>query len=170
MAPSMSPTKKLLIIHHTLTGGTAQMAEATALGAASESAVAASLVRAAVATAEDLLAADAYVFASPETLGSLSGLMKDFFDRTYYPLLGRLNGRPCASLICAGSDGQGAARQLERILTGWRLQPVAPPLIVITHAQTPEQIAAPKILSAADRSRCEELGQGFAAGLAMGIF
>jgi multimeric flavodoxin WrbA len=162
--------KKLLIIHHSMTGGTAQMADATARGAASESAVAASVVQAAATTAEDLLNADGYVFAAPETLGSMSGMMKDFFDRTYYPLLGRLNGRPCASLICAGSDGQGAARQLERILTGWRLQPITPPLIVVTHAQTPERIAAPKLISAADRSRCEDLGQAFATGLAMGIF
>jgi multimeric flavodoxin WrbA len=166
----MPPTKRILIIYHSITGGTAQMADATARGAASESAVAARVIPAAAATAEDLLAADGYVFAAPETLGSLTGLMKDFFDRSYYQLLGRLNGRPCASLICAGSDGQGAARQLARILTGWRLQPIAPTLIVLTHAQTPEQIAAPKCISAADRARCEELGQAFATGLAMGIF
>jgi NAD(P)H-dependent FMN reductase len=91
----------------------------------------------------DVLAADGYIFATPETLAAISGLMKDFFDRTYYPALDRINGRPYAILICAGSDGQNAARQLERIATGWRLRAVAEPIIVCTHAQTPEAILAP---------------------------
>ncbi len=96
--------------------------------------------------------------------------MKDFFDRTYYPALEHINGRPYAVLICAGSDGQNAARQIERIATGWRLRAVADPIIVCTHAQTPEAIFAPKVVSSDDLSRCEELGAALAAGLAMGVF
>ena len=93
-----------------------------------------------------------------------------FFDRTYYPALDRINGRPYAALICAGSDGQNAARQIARIATGWRLKPVAEPLIVCTHAQTPEAILAPKTIGDEDRAACAERGATLAAGLAMGIF
>ena len=96
--------------------------------------------------------------------------MKDFFDRTYYPALERINGRPYAILICAGSDGQNAARQIARIATGWRLRAVAEPIIVCAHAQTPEAIFAPKVISSDDLRRCEELGSAPAARLAMGIF
>src|SRR4051794_25535600 len=120
--------------------------------------------------AADVLAADGYMFAAPEMLAAVSGVMKDLFDRTYYPALERINGRPYAMLICAGSDGQNAARQIARIATGWRLRAVADPLIVCTHAQTPEAIFAPKVIGSDDLSRCEELGAALAAGLSMDIF
>jgi multimeric flavodoxin WrbA len=162
--------KTLLIVHHSVTGGALQMAQAAARGARRESDVAVRLEKASAAGAEDLLAADGYLFAAPENLAAISGLMKDFFDRTYYPVLDALQGRPYAILICAGSDGTNAARQMERIATGWRLKAVAPPLIVCTQAQTPEAILAPKRISAADLARCEELGATLAAGLSLGIF
>ena len=103
-------------------------------------------------------------------LAALSGRMKYFFDRTYYAVLDRIQGRPYAVLVCAGSDGQNALRQIERIAAGWRLRAVAEPIIVCTHAQTPEAIAAPKTLSPEELRRCEDLGAAIAAGLAMGIF
>ena len=162
--------KTLLIVFHSLTGGTRQMAEAAARGAQTQSEVNVRLLPAVQAQPEDVLAADGYIFATPEMLAAMSGLMKDFFDRTYYPALERINGRPYAILICAGSDGQNAARQIARIATGWRLRAVADPLIVCTHAQTPEAIFAPKVIGSDDLSRCEELGAALAAGLAMGIF
>ena len=117
-----------------------------------------------------MLAADGYVFATPENLAAMSGQLKDFFDRTYYAALDQVNGRPYASLICAGSDGSNAARQVERIATGWRLKAVAEPLIVCTHAQTPEAILAPKHIGADDLERCRSLGEALAAGLALGVF
>ncbi len=162
--------KTLLIVYHTMTGGTQQMARAAADGAAGDASIAVRLLRAHEAGADDVLAADAYLFATPENLAAISGQMKDFFDRTYYPVLDRINGRSYASLVCAGSDGTNAARQIERIATGWRLKPAAPPLIVCTHAQTPEEILRPKRIGAEDIARCEELGAAMAAGLAMGIF
>ncbi len=160
----------LLIVVHSRTGGTDQMAAAAARGAADESRVLTRLLRAAETNPDDVLAADGYLFATPENLAAVAGLMKDFFDRSYYPALDRINGRPYASLICAGSDGQNAARQIARIATGWRLRAVAAPLIVCTHAQTPEAILAPKRIGAEDLARCAELGAALAAGLAMGIF
>ena len=118
----------------------------------------------------DVLQADGYIFATPENLAAMSGLMKDFFDRTYYGVLDHINGRPYAVLICAGSDGQNAARQIERIAMGWRLKPVAPPLVVCTHAQTAEAILKPKVIGAEDLARCREAGATIAAGLVLGVF
>jgi multimeric flavodoxin WrbA len=160
--------KTLLIVHHTMTGGTAQMAAAAAEGAEPEIAVRS--LSAAEAGPDDLLAAEGYLFATPENLAAIAGMMKDFFDRTYYPALGRIEGRPYATLVCAGSDGTNAARQIERIATGWRLKPIADPVIVCTQAQTPEAILAPKSIGAADLARCRELGAALAAGLSFGIF
>jgi NAD(P)H-dependent FMN reductase len=153
-----------------MTGGTAQMTQAATDAARAEGGLRVALQRAADSDAADVLGADGYLFATPENLATMSGLMKDFFDRCYYPALGRIEGRPYASLICAGSDGSGAARQIERIATGWRLKAMAPALIVCTHAQTPEAILAPKQIGVADLSRCRELGAALASGLAMGIF
>jgi len=162
--------KTLLIVYHSMTGGTLQMAQAALRGAASEPSISARLLHASQADGADLLAADGYLFATPENLGGISGMLKDFFDRSYYAALDRIGGRPYATLICAGSDGQGAARQIERIVTGWRLKPVAPALIVNTQAQTAADILRPKQLPAGELQRCEELGAALAAGLALSIF
>ncbi len=162
--------KTLLIVYHSMTGGTQQMAEASVRGAAVEPVVRTVLLRAQDAQPDDVLGADGYLFATPENLASMSGLMKDFFDRTYYAALDRINGRPYAMMVCAGSDGQGAIRQLERIALGWRLKPVSPPVLVITHAQAPTDILRTKVIEPADQRRCEELGGTLAAGLGLGLF
>jgi multimeric flavodoxin WrbA len=162
--------KTMLIVYHSMTGGTKQMADAAAAGARTEPELAVAFLKAADAGPADVLAADGYLFATPENLAAMSGLMKDFFDRTYYAALDRLNGRPYATLVCAGSDGRQAAAQIERIATGWRLRAVAEPLIVCTHAQAPESILRPKLLAREDLQRCEEIGATLAAGIAMGIF
>jgi multimeric flavodoxin WrbA len=161
--------KTLLIVYHSMTGGTLQMARAAAAGAAGE-AVRISLLRAAEAGAEDVLKADGYIFATPENLAGMSGMMKDFFDRTYYAAFEKVNGRAFLTLVCAGSDGRNAAQQIDRIAAGWRLKPIADPYIVCTHAQTPEQILKPKTIGAVFLARCEELGKTMASGLALGIF
>jgi NAD(P)H-dependent FMN reductase len=162
--------KTLLIVWHSRTGGARRMAEAAARGAGLEPAVRTRLLAAEQAGPDDLLEAAGYIFAAPENLASLSGAMKEFFDRTYYPVLDQLQGRPYAVMICAGSDGTGAARQVARIATGWRLRAVAEPLILCTQAQTPEAIAAEKLLSAEQLAPCADLGQALASGLALGVF
>jgi multimeric flavodoxin WrbA len=162
--------KQLLIVYHTLTGGTLQMAQAAAAGGSRESTVRVRMMRASEAGPADLLESSGYLFACPENLAAMAGMMKDFFDRTYYPVLDKLIGRPYAVLICAGSDGTNAVRQIERVATGWRLKPIADPIIVCTHAQTPEAILRPKQLAATDLARCEELGATLAAGLDLGIY
>lgn len=164
--------RRLLVVWHGFTGATRAMAEAVAGAARGDAgeALEVCLLRAADAGADDVLGADAVVFATPETLASISGAMKDFFDRSYYPLLGRCDGKPYALVVCAGSDGQPTIAQLRRIATGLRLREVAEPLLVRTHAQTPEAIAARKLLPEADLARGRELGALLAAGLELGIY
>jgi multimeric flavodoxin WrbA len=162
--------KHLLVVYHSMTGATEQLARAALAGAAHEGEIEVRLRHASEATSADVLAADGYVFATPENLASMAGLMKDFFDRIYYDALDRVNGRPYAALIAAGTDGAGAARQLQRIATGLRLREVAPATIVRNGAQTPEAILAPKTVPDADLATARELGAAFAAGLAAGIF
>jgi multimeric flavodoxin WrbA len=179
--------RTLLIVYQSLTGGTLQMARAAATaaqaaahadcdaaagaqGGSPPAALEVRLLPASAAGPDDVLAADGYLFAMPENLASMAGLMKDFFDRCYYPVLERIGGRPYATLVCAGSDGSNAARQVERIATGWRLKPIAPPLIVRTHADTPAAILRPKQIDPVDLARCAELGATLGAGLALGVF
>jgi multimeric flavodoxin WrbA len=162
--------KSLLIVHHSRTGGARQMAEAAARGAGADGEIEVRRVAAALGGPADLLDADGYIFACPENLAAISGAMKDFFDRCYYPVLDRIQGRPYALIVSAGSDGTNVVRQVGRIAAGWRLKTVAEPIIVITRAQTAETILAPKTIVAEDLERCETLGATFAAGLAMGVF
>ncbi len=160
--------KQLLIIWHSRTGAAEAMARAAYEGARGEGE--ARLLRAGEAQAEDVLAASGYLFAAPENLASLSGEMKEFFDRCYYPVLGRTEGRPYAQMIAAGSDGANAARQLARVATGWRLREVQPPMIVNTDAQTTETILARKSLALPTLAKCRELGAGMMAGVTSGIW
>jgi multimeric flavodoxin WrbA len=160
--------KRLLIVYHSMTSGTTQMARAAAVAARAETET--TMLHVDDAGPAEVLAADGYIFATPENLAAISGKFKHFIDRCYYPVLGRIEGRPYCSLICAGSDGSNAASQLARICTGWRLRAIADPLIVCTHAQTPEQILALKHIDAAELARCAERGAAMAAGLAMGVF
>lgn len=159
------PAARLLIAWHSRTGASEAMAKAAAEGA--EDAL---LLRADAVTGDDLLAAGGYLFVCPENLASMSGLMKEMFDRTYYEVLGRVEGRPYATIIAAGSDGQGAQRQIDRIATGWRLRRVAEPVIACFAAQTPEAIAAPKHVPDKTLKQCRELGNALAEGLHLGIF
>ena len=161
----------LLIIWHSRTGASAAIAEA-AEQAARDAAPEVTITRreAEAVDAAAMLAADAYLFVGPENLAALSGAMKELCDRCYYPLLGQIEGRSYAHIIAAGSDGEGAARQLARIATGWRLKPVAEPLIVRTDAQTPEAITAPKWLTEDQLTPVRDLAAAFAAGLAIGMY
>jgi multimeric flavodoxin WrbA len=158
--------RHLIVVWHSRTGAARAMASAAYEGAG----VRARLLRAEEVKPGDLLAAAGYLFACPENLASMSGLMKEMFDRCYYPVLGQIEGRAYATMIAAGSDGEGAQRQIDRIATGWRLQRVADPLIVNLSAQTPQEIMAEKTVPTDELERCRELGAALAEGIAMGIF
>lgn len=162
----MLDDKPLLIAWHSRTGASEALARAAAEGAG-ESAL---LMRARDVRPEDFLYAAGYLFACPENLAAMSGEMKEMFDRCYYPLLGKIEGRPYATLLAAGSDGENAQLQIDRIATGWRLKRVADPVIVITHAQTPEAIAAPKVLADDEIVQATEIGKVLSEGLKIGVF
>ena len=156
--------KTLLIVFHTGGVKTAQMADAVARGAhrALEEAEAVDAVRivqlrCADAGPEDVLAADALALGTPENFGYMSGMMKDFLERVFYPCEGKIEGRPWALFVGAGQDGSGAVNSVERIVTGLRLKKAFEPVIGLKDL-TPEVIG-----------RCEELGATLAAGLALGV-
>ena len=156
----------LLIAWHSRTGASEAMARAAADGAGNR----ARLMRCDAVEPADLLEAGGYLFVCPENLGSMSGLMKEMFDRSYYPVLGRIEGRAYATVIAAGSDGEGAQRQIDLIATGWRLRRVADPVIVGMQAQTPHEIMAEKVVPPLRLQACRELGAALAEGLALGLF
>ncbi len=171
-------SSSLAIVWHSRTGAAQAIAEAAAQGA-STSACAGNdsdgqdrvcLVSASDATPEILLAASGYLFVCPENLGTMSGIMKDMFDRAYYPLFGQVEGRPYATIIAAGSDGRGAEAQIDRIVTGWRLRRVADPMVICLNAQSAQAILAPKTVPAAVLDRCRELGETMMSGIALGVF
>ena len=106
----------------------------------------------------DLIWGDAVIFATPENFGYMAGAMKDFFDRTFYPCQGRLEGMPCAVVVGAGNDGTGALDALRRIVRGFPLN------------ETQEPIICRGPLDGGVIARCETLGATMAAGLEIGVF
>ncbi|WOE74557.1 NAD(P)H-dependent oxidoreductase [Alterisphingorhabdus coralli] len=162
--------RTLAIIWFSRTGAAKALAEAAYQGALSAGGVLTHLVEASDANVDLMLETDGYIFACPENLAAIAGGMKEFFDSHYYPLLGRIEGRPYAAIIAAGSDGENARKQLERIATGWRLKRVMDSMIVNTQAQTAEEILAPKTIPQAQRDAAEDMGAALANGLEMGVF
>lgn len=156
----------LAIIWHSRTGAARAMAAAASAGAGAG----VMLLAADKADPDQLLNAAGFLFVCPENLGAMSGAMKEFFDRSYYPLLGQIEGRPYATAIAAGSDGRGAQAQIDRIVTGWRLRRVAEPLIINLGAQSPEAILAAKQLGQDQLQQCRELGAALGEGLRLGVF
>ena len=154
----MNAHKRLLIVFHSQTGNTARLAEAVLRGARRVDETDTVLKRAFDTGTEDLLASDGVLLGTPENFGYMSGALKDFFDRTYYPCEGKLVGMPYAVFVSAGNDGRGAVREIGRIANGYRWKSVAEALIVRNPIKDENLLAA------------EELGEAMAAGLAMGIF
>lgn len=149
--------KRLLIVWSSQTGRTLQLVEAACAGAAEfADEVDTVTMRALDAGLDALLAADGLIVATPENFGYLSGAVKDFLDRTYYPAEGQVDGLPYLMLVSAGNDGSGAVRALERIATGFRWKRVAEPLIVRGEPDPAAQAAA------------RERGALLAAGIAFG--
>lgn len=152
--------KRLLVVYHTQTGHTEAMARAVVRGARHPEVVGVEvrLRRAIEAGLGDLLEADAVAFGTPENFGQLSGGMKDFLDRTYYPAQGKIEGLPYAVFISAGNDGRGALEALRRIVRGYPLREVREPIV------------ARGGIGAGVLDRCEEMGLALAAGLEAGIY
>lgn len=160
--------KRLLVAWHSRTGASEAMAYAAADGAREHIDV--DLCDAFEVSPERMMRASGFLFACPENLGGLSGAMKELFDRNYYPLLGKIEGLAYATIIAAGSDGTGAQRQIDRIVTGWRLKRVAEPFIINFDAQSPTEILARKNVPEKTLKNCRELGATLGAGVALGLF
>jgi len=152
--------KHLLIIYHSQTGKTAQMAEAVRAGAEHEDieGVEVRLGRALESGVEDLLWADALLLGTPENFGYMSGGLKDFLDRTFYPCEGKLEGMAFAMFIGAGNDGTGAISSIRRIANGYTFREVQEPVI------------ARGELTGGHLEACRTLGMSMAAGLELGMF
>ena len=151
-------SKNLLIVYHSQSGSSAQLAFAARQGAERERDVQVRVLRAWDAGVTDLFWADALLLGAAENSGSLAGGMKDFLDRTYYPAQPRQLNLPYGLLISAGNDGRNTVAQLQRILRGHPMKQIAEPLIIRGES------------SEAGLAQCEELGQTLAAGLSLGIF
>ncbi|MBV8392299.1 MAG: flavodoxin family protein [Alphaproteobacteria bacterium] len=149
---------RLLIVAHAPSQNTLALREAAARGASGEAGIDVKVMPPLAAGPDDVLAAKAVLLGTPENLGYMSGALKDFFDRSYNPLLERTQGLPAALYIRAGSDGTGTRRAVESILTGLRWKLVQEPLV----CKGPWQPAFVQ--------QVEELGAAMAAGLAAGIF
>lgn len=160
----MSDAPTLLVIWHSRTGASEAMARAAAEHKAAR------LIRAEDVAPDDLLSSHGFLFVGPENLAALSGAMKEMFDANYYAVLGQIEGRPYATILAAGSDGEGAQRQLDRIATGWRLKRVADPMIVNFAVQTSEAILAAKTVPPDVLDDCRELGIAIAEGIELGVF
>ncbi|MEW5722647.1 MAG: NAD(P)H-dependent oxidoreductase [Thermodesulfobacteriota bacterium] len=151
---------RILVVYHSQSGNTRQMAEAVAEGVAAVEGVEAVLKKAAEATVEDLLGCDGLAVGSPEYFGYMAGMIKDFFDRTYYPARRdrRIFKKPYVVFVSAGNDGRGAVHNIERIALGYPLKKVYDPLIA--RGPVTEEVLG----------RCRELGQTLAAGCEAGIY
>lgn len=150
--------KNLLIVYHSQSGNTASLANAVLAGAALEPAVQTRVKLAYEADVSDLSWADGVLFGTPENLGYMSGALKDFFDRTYYPAQPLQLCLPYAVFISAGNDGSGAVREIDRIMLGYPMKKVAEPVVVKGE------------VSANALAQCKDMGQAMAAALSMGLY
>jgi multimeric flavodoxin WrbA len=149
---------KILVVYHSQTGSTERMAKAVAEGAAGIEGAQVVLKRAVEATLQDLLDCQGLAVGTPENFGYMSGMIKDFFDRTYYPAQGKVFRKPYVVFISAGNDGSGALRNIERIALGYQFKKVYEP--VISKGKLTEEILA----------KCRELGETLAGGCVEGIY
>ena len=150
--------KRLLIVAHAPSENTRALRDAVERGARGETGIEVRVVAPLQSGPDDVLAAQAVILGTTENLGYMSGALKDFFDRCYYPVLELKQGLPYAAFIRAKLDGTGTRRAIESITTGLRWRAVQPPLVL--HGDFREEFVA----------QCEELGSAMAAGLESGIF
>ena len=156
----MTSKKKLLIIAHAPSANTQQLRDAVLKGASHPDIENVEVVMRAPLEPqpEDIIAADAIILGTTENFGYMAGLVKDVFDRCYYPCLEHTEGMPFAFYIRAGLDGTGTRKAIESITHGLRWKLVQEPLLF--KGSWDEAFLA----------QCEELGMSMAAGLEAGVF
>lgn len=152
--------RQLLIISHAPSNNTIQLSQAVLNGSTDKNIVGvqATWLNPLDATADDVLNAHALIIGSTENFGYMNGLLKDFFERIYYPCLEKTQGLPYCLFIKAGNDGLGAQTSIEKITTGLRWRKAQPALIMRGTFQ--DQWI----------DDCSELGMAMASGLEMGVF
>lgn len=150
----------ILVIYHSQGGNTRKMAEAVSRGVESIEGVTVNLKRACDADVEDLCGCSGLVVGTPEYFGYMSGMVKDFFDRTYEEGRSRREvfKKPYAVFVSAGNDGRGALAAIERIALGYPLKKIYDP--VIARGEVGDDTI----------EACVELGQTIAAGCQAGIY
>ena len=140
-------------------GGTLEiLAKRLAEGAAKEKNITVTLKKAADTCLEDLLNCNGIAVGSPEYFGTMSGMVKDFFDRTYEAAQEKTIGLPYIVFVSAGNDGRGAITQIERIAAGYKWNKVL------------EAIRVVGVRTENDFVALEDLGHALAAGIDFGIF
>lgn len=149
---------KILIVYHSQTGHTRQMAQAVAEGAKAIEHTEVVLKKANDATLDDLLTCNGLAIGTPENFGYMSGMIKDFFDRTYNDAQDKVFRKPYVVFISAGNDGTGALRAIERIALGYKFKSIFAP--VIAKGKITEEII----------EQCREMGGTLAGGCALGIY
>ena len=156
----MSCSRTLLVVAHAPSPNTRKLREAVERGACHEDIenVRVKVLAPLDAGPEDVLACDAIILGTTENLGYMSGALKDFFDRTYYAVLGKTQGLPFSFYIRAGHDGTGTHRAIESITTGLRWRLVQEPLLCRGDYRDEFE------------DQCQELGLYLAAGLDAGLF
>lgn len=154
----MSTKRTILVIYHSQGGTMEKMAKRFSTGAGREESVAVVLKQAREATLDDLLGCDAIAVGSPEYFGTMAGMIKDFFDRTYEQAKEKTIGLPFVIFVCAGNDGRGAITQIERLAAGFRWKKIQEHLRIVSPP------------SEEDLQRVEELGETLAAGMDFGIY
>ncbi|NND92510.1 MAG: flavodoxin family protein [Granulosicoccus sp.] len=156
----MSVNRQLLIVANRPSANTRRLSDAVVRGAGDTSIEGVDVLfrEPLQATPEDVLGCQGIIIGTTENFGYMSGLLKDFFERIYYPCLERTQGLPYALYVRAGNDGHGAQSAVERIVTGLRWSAIQP--CVILRGDYQDEFIA----------QCEELGMLMAAGLESGIF
>ena len=157
---SADPTRHLLVVFQSRSGGTESLANAAIAGATSADIddVKVRVRRAFDAGADDVRWSDGVLLGTPENFGYMSGAIKDFFERIYYELLEETRGLPYTLFVKGGHNGEGAVRSIEKITTGLAWRSALPPVVVVGD------------IDDAALARCTELGLTFAAGLEAGVF
>ena len=156
----MVKSKHLLIVYHSQSGTTRTMADAVIKGAKNPdiNGVEVQVRDALEASADDVLWADGLLLGTPENFGYMSGAIKYFLDRIYYPCEDKIDGMPYALFVCAGNDGTGAIKSITRILKGLAIKQIQEPVLIVGDVDDSQL------------KECEELGMIMAAGLESGIF
>jgi multimeric flavodoxin WrbA len=145
---------KVLIVYHTLSGNTEKMAKAFAEGANSVQGTEVVIKKALDATLEDLLGCDAIAFGSADYFSYISGALKDFFDRTYYPSQGKVTEKPYAAFATGGRGGEKALEVLDRICGSFKFKKAVEG-VAVAGAPSPEVLA-----------KCNEAGKKLANAVA----